>query len=77
MQAMLPEGFPFHQLNLLQLVFSACVAAVKCRRVLHRCVVIFFWSSGIMDCMWFTFENRVLLMNALGGRQWCGIFHYH
>jgi len=27
--------------NLLQLVFSACVAAVKCRPVLHHCVVKF------------------------------------
>ena len=23
---------------------------------------IFFWSSGIMDCILFTFKNRVLLM---------------
>jgi len=48
----------------LQLLFSACVAAVKSRPVLHRCVVIFFWSSGIMECtcMLFTFENGVLLM---------------
>jgi len=29
-------------------VFSACLAALKCRPVLHHCVVIFFWSSGIM-----------------------------
>ena len=29
----------------------------KCRLVLHHCVVIFFWSSGIMDCMLFTFEE--------------------
>jgi len=27
--------------NLLQLAFSACMAAVKCRPVLHHCVVIF------------------------------------
>jgi len=49
---------------LLQLLFSACVAAVKSRPVLHHCVVIFFWSSGIMECtcMLFTFENGVLLM---------------
>ena len=32
------------------MVFSACVAAVKSRPVLHHCVVIFFWSSGIMEC---------------------------
>jgi len=49
---------------LLQLLFSACVAAVKSRPVLHYCVVIFFWSSGIMECtcMLFTFENGVPLM---------------
>ena len=49
---------------LLQLLFSACVAAVKSRTVLHHCVVIFFWSSGIMECtcMLFTFKNGVLLM---------------
>ena len=28
--------------HLLQLVFSACVAAVKSRPLLHHCVVIFF-----------------------------------
>jgi len=39
--------------NLLQLVLSAYVAAVKYRPVLHHCVVIFFWSSGIMDTMLF------------------------
>jgi len=29
-----------------------------------KCVVIFFWSSGIMECtcMLFTFKNGVLLM---------------
>jgi len=39
-------------------------AAVKCRLVLHHCVVIFFWSPGIMECtcMLFTFENGVPLM---------------
>jgi len=38
--------------------------AVKSRPVLHHCVVIFFWSSGIMECtcMLLTFENGVLLM---------------
>ena len=43
---------------------SACVAAVKVRPVLHHCVVIFFWSSWIMECtsMLFTFENGVPLM---------------
>ena len=45
-------------------IVGICVAAVKSRPVLHHCVVIFFWSSGIMECtcMLFTFENGVLLM---------------
>jgi len=30
--------------------------------VLHHCVVILVWSSGIMDCMLFTFQSRVQLM---------------
>jgi len=39
-------------------------AAVKGRLVLHHCVVIFVWSSGIIECtyMLFTFENGVPLM---------------
>ena len=59
------------------MVLSACVAAVESRPVLHHCVVICFWSSGIMECtcMLFTFENGVLLMRW--GRQWCGIIHYY
>jgi len=48
---------------------SACTADVKCRPLLHHCVVIFVWSSGIMDCMLFTFP-------LIRGRQWCGIFRY-
>jgi len=45
---------------------------------LHHCVVVFFWSSGIMECtcMLFTFDNGVPLMR-LGGGQWCGIIHYY
>ena len=40
-------------------MFSACVAAVKSRPVLHHCVVIYFWSPGIMECtcMLFTFKK--------------------
>ena len=54
----------YYYYYLLQLVFSACVAAVKSRPVLHHCVVIFFWSSGNMECtcILFTFANGVLLM---------------
>jgi len=47
---------------LLQLVFSACVAAVKCGPVLHHCVVLFYWFSGIMDCMLFTLEIGIPLI---------------
>ena len=52
----------------------ACVAAVKSRPVLHHCVVIFFWSSGIMDCacMLFSFENGVPLM-----RQGASVVQHH
>ena len=57
------QAFHFSSLILLTtLMFSACVAAVKCRPVLHHCVVMFFWSSGIMYCMLLTFENRIPLM---------------
>ena len=41
---------------LSRLVF---LVPVKCRPILHH---LFFWSSGIMDCLLFTFENRVALM---------------
>jgi len=53
-------------------MFSACVAAVKCRPVLYHCVVIFFWSSGIMEwtCMLFTFENGVPLMRKGASVVW-------
>jgi len=48
------------------------VAAVKSRPVLHHCVVIFFWSSGIMECtcMLFTFENGVPLMRYGASAVW-------
>ena len=57
---------------LLQLVFSACVAVVNIRPVLHHCVVIFFWSSGIMECtcILFTFENGVPLMRQGASVVW-------
>ena len=41
---------------------SDCVAAVKCRPVLHHRVNMLFWFSGIMNCISFTFENRMPLM---------------
>jgi len=38
----------------------------------HHCVVIFFWSSGIMECtrMLFTFENGVPLMRKGASVVW-------
>jgi len=56
-------------------VFSACLTALKCRPVLHHCVDIFFWSSGIMDCM-FCLHLKIEFRSCARGRQWCGIFHY-
>jgi len=52
---------------LTYVVVRLFVAAVKCRTVIYHCVVIFFWSSRIIDWMLFILENRVPLMNALGG----------
>jgi len=51
---------------------SICVAAAKSRPVLHHCVVIFFWPSGIMECtcMLFTFENGVPLMRQNASVVW-------
>jgi len=42
---------------ILQLMYSSCVEAVQCRTVLHHCVVIFFWSSGINDYMFLTLRS--------------------
>ena len=50
--------------------YTACVAAVKSRPVLHHCVVILFWSSGIMECMIYTFQNRVPLMRQGASVVW-------
>jgi len=62
------RAFSFISLILLTTAgFSDCVAAIKGRPVLHHSVVIFFWSSGIMECtcLLFTFENGFPFM--LGG----------
>jgi len=64
---MLPGGYAFY---FLQLVFSACVAAVKYRPVLHYCLVIFYWSSGVIDYMFFTFGKRVPLMRYGASVVW-------
>jgi len=29
------------------------MAAAKCRPILHHCAFMFFWTSGIIDCMFF------------------------
>jgi len=54
------------------MLLSACVATLTSRSVLHHCVVIFFWSSRIMEyiCMLFTFENGVALMRWRGSVVW-------
>jgi len=42
--------------------------AVVCK---CHCVVLFFWSPGIMDCMMFTFENGIPLMRkGVGALLW-------
>ena len=48
------------------------MAAVKSRPVVYHIVVIFFWSSGIMECtcMLFTFENGVPLMRKGASVVW-------
>jgi len=53
--------------SMIYILQTVVLTDVKSRPVLHHCVVIFFWSSGIMECtfMLFTFENGDLL--ALGG----------
>ena len=54
----LGSGLHFYLLRCVRL------AALLTLTGLHHCVVIFFWSSGIMECicMLFTFENGVPLM---------------
>jgi len=62
-------------------LFSACVAAVKSRPVLHHCVVIFFWSSGIMECTCSLhvccLHLKIEFRSCARGRPWCGIIHYY
>ena len=64
----------------LWMCLSSCVGAFKCHPTLHRCVVIFFWSTGIMNCMliWFTKSfahtlngvGGVTSLNAIDGQLW-------
>jgi len=69
---------PFRWLiQILQLVFRASVVAVKCRTVLHvhHCVVMFWWSSGNIDCLLFTFEKKVRYWAS--GVNGMASFHYY
>jgi len=61
--------------NLLQLVLSAGVAALKCRPVLHHCVVIFF--SGPQWPLTVCLHLKKKFRSCARGRQWCVICHYH
>jgi len=65
---MLPEGFLFYFYILLTTAGVKCLCG-GCKKspVLHHCVVIFFWNSGIMECtcMLFTFKNWVPLMRSV------------
>jgi len=75
MQAMLPRGVPFFSdfLTYYSLVWNACVVAVKCHPVLYHYVVIFVWSSEIIDCIFLNcisvekqaLEDVVLLKNYI------------
>ena len=50
--------------NLLQLVLSACVGDVKCRPVLHQCVMIFSGPLGSWNvCCW---HLKIESVHALG-----------
>ena len=46
-------------------MLNACVAVFKCRPVRFHCVIL-FWSSIIIECLLFTFENRVPIMREGG-----------
>ena len=61
--------------NLLELMFSARMAAVKCRPVLHHCVVISNLFSRVMGCV--CLHLKIECRTCARGRQWCDIFHFH
>jgi len=75
-QDVLANDFPFFsdKTNLLQLVSTVWVAAVKGRTALHRCDVIFFWSTGIMDLC--CFGLRIEYRTRTKWRQLFGMYHY-
>jgi len=43
--------------HLLYFFIKTSKIQIILKMVFHFCVGIFFWSSGIMDCMLFTFQN--------------------
>ena len=47
-----------------------CIDPLSWNSLIHHCVVIFFWSSGIIECMLYTFEKRVLLMRKGASVVW-------
>ena len=74
-------AFPFVSLILLttagvQCLCGGCKKSPRttslCSHIVHHCVVILFWSSGIMECtcMLFTFENGVPLVRWRASVVW-------
>ena len=66
----LPWDFAFSHINCITIVKWLCVAPL-----LHICVVAFFWSFGIMHCMFFTFEKE--FRSCARWSQRSDIFHFH
>jgi len=67
---------PFIQINLSY--YSSCLVLVwRLRPVLHYCIVIYFWSSGIRDCILFTLIWKKEFRICTRERELCDIFHYH
>jgi len=62
---------------LLQLVFSASVAAVKSRPVLHHCSVIFSGPQGSRSVHVCCLHLKIEFRSCARGCQWCGYIHYY
>ena len=58
-------------------MFSACVAAVKSRPVLHHCVVIFSGPQGSWSVHVCCLHLKMEFRSCARGRQVCGIIHYY
>jgi len=50
---------------------------VKCRSVLHHCVVIFSGPQTQRSWIECCLHLKIEFCSCARGRQWCGIFHYH